>query len=60
MEGIKELKEGGQYQEYNFANFSNTLTIPNQYPRGKYSAKIKIHDRIGNKTAEATTEFDLQ
>ena len=55
-DGIKELQQGGLYE---YADFSNTLTIPLTDPQGMYRAHLIIHDQIANRNAEATTEFEL-
>jgi len=54
---IKELQESGSPQDYTYANFINTLTIPTSYPTGKYKARITVHDMVSGGTAEITTEF---
>jgi Domain of unknown function (DUF4864) len=55
--GIKELQESSSPQDYTYANFINTLTIPSSFPTGKYRARITVHDQLSGNTAEITTEF---
>src|ERR1051325_4592929 len=55
-QGIKELQESGSPQDYTYANFINTLTIPSSYPTGKYKARITVHDVLSGNTSEMTTE----
>jgi hypothetical protein len=56
-DGIKELNESGSPQDYNYADFINTLTIPFDYPKGKYTARITVHDQISGGVTETTAEF---
>ena len=57
QDGIKELNESGSPQDYNYADFINTLTIPFDYPKGKYTARITVHDQISGGVTETTAEF---
>ena len=58
-DAIKELDEGGQYQDYTHADFVNTLTIGTSFPQGTYKATLIVHDQIGGQTTESFAEFTI-
>ncbi|HSE39132.1 MAG TPA: DUF4864 domain-containing protein [Acidobacteriota bacterium] len=57
-DAINEFKESGE-PEYKSADFKYTLTIPSDYPAGKYQMVITVHDRIGGSAAATTAQFEL-
>lgn len=57
-DGIQELQESGD-QEYTHADFTNTLSIPETYPAGTYSARLLVHDRISGGNAEKSVQFEF-
>lgn len=54
---IKELNESGSTQDYSYADFKNTLTIPYDYPKGKYNARITVHDQLSGGVTETEASF---
>jgi hypothetical protein len=55
---ISEFKESGE-PEYESADFKYTLTIPADYPVGKYQMVITVQDRIGGQVAASTAQFEI-
>lgn len=56
--GIQQLNESGD-QEYTYADFSNSLSIPKSYPSGTYTAELTVHDQIGGTSTKASVEFEF-
>ncbi len=57
-DAIKEFKESGE-PEYKSAEFNYKLTIPSNYPAGRYQMVITVHDRIGGEAAATTAQFEI-
>jgi hypothetical protein len=57
-DAINEFKESGE-PEYKSADFKYTLTIPSNYPAGRYQMVITVHDRIGGEAAATTALFEI-
>jgi hypothetical protein len=58
QDAINEFKESGE-PEYKSADFKYTITIPHDYPVGKYEMVITVHDRIGGSAAATTAQFEI-
>lgn len=39
--------------------FTNTLTIPDTFPQGTYTAKLIVHDKVSGQDAESEAQFDI-
>lgn len=57
-DAIKTLNESGP-MNYTSANFTNTLTIPTNYPQGTYTVHLRVHDQVGGGTAEESATFEF-